>query len=212
MDFPLVAFQSTASVQGIEFFSGGSSVDITGEGFQNTAAVMINGYKSPTFVVLSDTRILADVPAAQFATPIRTVTVLKTELDNARSTVISFESAIPSTTQNTSTYIVQKFLKILLSSPGSDIFRPNLGAGLLSLLGPIPVAATAVGALVATKVQTAASSILEDQATQVTLSPDQKLSSVQVLSAEYSARDTALDVRLRIVAESGSSVVAGIVL
>lgn len=212
MDFPLVAFQSAAKVSGIDFFSGGSSLDIKGQDFQNTSAVLINGDKSPTFVVLSGTRILADVPSTQFATPIRSVSVLKTEVDGARSTVISFEAAVPSTMLNASTYLVQRFLKILLTSPSRDIFAPNRGGGLLSLLGPIPVAATAVGALVATKVQTAVSQVLEDQSDRIDLSPEEKLSSVQVLTAEYSARDTALDVRLRLIAESGSSVIAGVVL
>jgi hypothetical protein len=212
MDFPLVAFQSTAKVTALDFFSGGSALDIKGEDFQNTSAVLINGDRSPTFVVVSSTRILADVPASQFATPIRNVSVLKTEVDGARSTVISFESAVPTSLLSPSTYLVQRFLKLLISSPGSDIFAPTRGAGILSLLGPIPVAASAVGALVASKVQTAVSQMLEDQSDRTDMLPEEKLSSVQVLTAEYSARDTALDVRLRLIAETGSSVVAGVVL
>jgi hypothetical protein len=103
-------------------------------------------------------------------------------------------------------------LKTLLTTPGRDLFRPESGAGLLSLLGPIPVDSSAAYGLVSLRIQTSVARMIADQVDDPTISPDQKLSAVEVQSVEYSTADTSLDVRLRIIAADGSSIVAGVAL
>ena len=103
-------------------------------------------------------------------------------------------------------------LKNLLTTPGSDIFSPRSGGGLLSLLGPIPVDTGAIFALVSLRVKSTVEELVEQQARDLSTPPEQRLSGIEILEAEYSAKDTALDVRLRIISSSGASIVAGVVL
>jgi hypothetical protein len=212
MDFPILAFQHVAKITDLSIFGGGVSLDIKGRDFTDLSAVLVNGYKSPTFVVLSDTRVLADIPATQIGVPIRTLTVLRSTARNSEDSVVSFESIVPTTRVSGQTYLVQRVLKTLLTTPGRDIFRPESGAGLLSLLGPMPIDSAAAYGLVSLRVQTSVARLIADQVDDPSLPLDQKLSAVEVQSAEYSTADTSLDVRLRIIAANGSSVVAGVVL
>jgi hypothetical protein len=212
MDFPILAFQSVANVRDIALFGGGGSLDIQGSDFTGAAAILINGYRAPTFVVLSDTRLLADLPATQIGVPIRSVSVIRRTTQNSESTIISFEAMVPSPAITEATYLVQRVLKNLLTTPGSDIFSPRSGGGLLSLLGPIPVDTGAIFALVSLRVKSTVEELVEQQARDLSTPPEQRLSGIEILEAEYSAKDTALDVRLRIISSSGASIVAGVVL
>lgn len=212
MDFPLLTFQTVAKITNIGLFSGGGSIDIQGRDFSNAASVLINGYRSPTFVIVSDTRLLADVPATQIGVPIRSISVLRRTPGEGENTVISFEAAVPSSAIMRSTYLVQKVLKHLLTTPGSDIFSPNTGGGLLSLLGPIPADPGSIYPLVSLQVKSTVEEIVTQQAADIGTPPEQRLSGVEVLEAAYSERDTSLDVRLRILSSSGVSIVAGVAL
>lgn len=212
MDFPLLAFQSVAKVSDLAIFSGGSSVDIRGKDFSGASAILINGYKAPVFVVLNDTRILADMPPAQIGAPIQTVSVLRTSVLNSEDTVISFEALVPSPAVTSATYLVQRVLKKLLTTPGSDLFEPQSGGGLLSLLGAIPADSSGVYSLVALRVRAVVEDIIAGQTANIGTPPDERLSLVEVVEAAYSEQDSSLDVRLRIVASSGVSVFAGVAL
>ena len=212
MDFPILAFQHVGKVSDLALFSGGGSLDIRGRDFTGAAAILINGYKSPTFVVISDTRVLADVPQSQFGVPIRTVSVLRTTTANSENTVISFEAAVPSMLVTPQTYLVQRVLKILLTTPGTDIFRPSSGGGLLSVIGPTPIDPSAAHALVSLRIQSGVREIISSQTASGPISAEQRLSGVDILSVEYSPGDTSLDVRIRIISANGTSVVAGVAL
>lgn len=212
MDFPLLAFQSIAKVTNLALFGGGGSLDIHGRDFSGASAILINGYKAPVFVVLSDTRILADIPSAQLGAPIQSVSVLRRTVSNSEDTVVSFEALVPSPAVTTSTYLVQKVLKNLLTTPGSDLFSQQSGGGLLSLLGAIPADTGGVYSLVALRVRNVVEEITALQTEDIGSDPDERLSFVEVIDAAYSEKDTSLDVRLRIVASSGVSVLAGVAL
>lgn len=211
MDFPILAFQHVAKVSDLALFSGGGSLDIRGRDFTGASAILINGYRSPTFVVMSDTRLLADVPPSQIGVPIRTVSVLRSTTQNSENTVVSFEAAVPSPQVTEATYLVQRVLKALLTTPGSDIFRPTAGGGLLSLIGPVPVDPSAAHALVSLRIEAGVRDLMMSQPGDDS-PPSQRLSGVEILSVNYTPSDTSLDVRLRIISAEGTSVVAGVSL
>jgi hypothetical protein len=212
MDFPLLTFQTVAKVTNLGLFSGGGSIDVQGRDFTGASAVLINGVRSPTFVIISDTRLLADVPATQLGVPIRSLSVLRRTPAVGENSVISFEAAVPSSMAMTSTYLVQKVLKHLLTTPGSDIFSQRTGGGLLNLIGPIPTDPGSIYPLVTLQVRTTVEEIVTQQAADIGTPPEERLSGVEVIEASYSERDTSLDVRLRIISSSGVSVIAGLSL
>ena len=215
-DFPLLAVNQVAHVDNIDFFGGGSSgilsMDIRGRDFTGLNAVIINGHRSPTFVVLSDTRLLADVPRSQLGGPIRTITVLKSDAStSSEGSVISFEAVGTATVVPSSTFLVQKVLKYLFTTPGSDIFSPTSGSGLLGLLGATETAAESLALLARIRVREALSQIIRDQA--LSSAPlEEKVQVIEVLSASFSRTDTSLDIRLAVISMAGQRVVAGLTI
>ena len=215
-DYPLLAINQVAHVDNIDFFGGGSggilSMDIRGRDFTGLSAVLINGHRSPTFVVLSDTRLLADVPRSQLGGPIRSITVLKSNAStSSQGSIISFEAVGSATVVPSSTFLVQKVLKYLFTTPGSDIFSPTYGSGLLSLLGSSGTASSSLASLARLRVQEALSQIIQDQADS-SAPLTEKVQSIEVLSASFSETDTSLDIRLAVISMAGQRVVAGLTI
>jgi len=212
-DYHLLSFQQVAKVSNIDFFGANLSMDIEGVGFTNLTAVMVNGHRSPAFVVMSPTRVLAHQPAVVVGKPITSITVLKSDIRESKASVISFEASTPPIAYSPQTLLVQRFLKLLLTNKGSDIFSPSHGGDLLRLVGGVSSGVNIgnLSAYASIYVQDAANQLIEAQSKRSD-SPDAKLKSVTVLSSEYKLEDTALDIRLSIEAMDGSRAIAGLVL
>lgn len=213
-DYPLLAINQVAHVDNIDFFGGGSkgilSMDIRGRDFTGLSAVLINGHRSPTFVVLSDTRLLADVPRSQLGGPIRSITALKADAAaSPKGSIISFEAVGTATVVPSSTFLIQKVLKYLFTTPGSDIFSPTHGSGLLSLLGSTETSADSLASFARLRVSEAVSQIISDQALS-TAPIEEKVQAIEVLSASFSKTDTSLDIRLAVISMAGQRIVAGL--
>jgi hypothetical protein len=211
-DYPLLALNQLASVEDIAFFGsqGVVSLDIKGKDFKGTSAVLINGHRSPTFVVISDVRLLADVPRAVLGESIKTLNVLKeTVQGSTKSSIISFEAITSAAVVPDSTFLVQKVLKYLFTTPGSDIFSPESGGGLLRLLGSTESSTGSLGSLARVYVSNAVDSLIRDQVSS-SAPIGQKVQSVTVLEATYSRIHTSLDIRLAITSMTGQRVVAGL--
>lgn len=212
IDYPLVSLSQLARVSDISFFGGEGilSLDIKGRDFTGTNAVLINGYRSPTFVVISDTRLLADIPVSELSKPISTLNVLKTDIvSEVSNSIISFEAVQSAAAIPTENFLVQKVLKYLFTTRGSDIFSPSSGGGLLGLIGAPNTAVSSISAKARVLVRQAVNSMIEDQADS-SAPPEAKVQSVQILSVSYSRTHTSLDMRLEITSVAGQRVVAGL--
>lgn len=211
-DYPLLAISQLARVEDISFFgsSGILSLDIKGREFTGTTAVLINGHRSPTFVVISDSRLLADIPVVVQGESIKTLTVLKSDATTASTgSVISFEAISSSSEISSSTFLVQKVLKYLFTTAGSDIFSPTSGGNLLTLVGGVETSTGSLASYARLYVSQSVNSLIRDQAG--SSSPlEEKVQSVEVLNASYSRIHTSLDIRLVIVSMTGQRVVAGL--
>ena len=107
------------------------SIVVTGQDFNNAYEVLINETKSPSVIIVNSTRLMAQVPVSVGAAAIRTVTVTSHRLTGTRSSKITF--GIGDTTHMVSGIerLIQTFIKMLLTTPGSDVFAKNIGGGLL---------------------------------------------------------------------------------
>lgn len=212
MDYPLLSFQQTKNIRRVTFFGTGTAVDIRGQGFGDITGVIINGVQSPLFVVVSSSRILADIPTSELGVVIRSVSVLTSNITDTTASIVSFEASISSQQLGDAGVLVQRFLKILLTTPGSDIFSPD-GGGLLSLIGQISQSdAASVEASAALYIQQAEETMMTSQAANPHLEDSAKLGKVTVLEASYSQAETALDIRLQIETLDGTVAVAGLAL
>jgi|SaaInlV_200m_DNA_6_1039755.scaffolds.fasta_scaffold01637_6 hypothetical protein len=213
MDYPLLAFQQTKNIQRVTFFGQGTALDIRGLNFRDITGVIVNGVRSPVFVTVSPTRILADIPAGEVGVIIRSVAVLTANVSGSKASIVSFEAAVSAQQLGDSGLLVQRFLKVLLTTQGSDIFAPQAGGNLLALIGEISESERQnVEALAMLYVQQAEEVMITSQARNPQLPDSAKLGRVTVLRASYSPQETALDIRLRIQSLDGTVAIAGLAL
>lgn len=108
---------------------------IEGSDFNHVNEVFINGMKSPDVVVVSNRKLLAQLPDTQTEEPIRSVIVSSNSLTLTDRSELRFEITDSPDSVSGITRLIQQFVKIMLQSPGSDIFAPRIGGGLLRSIG-----------------------------------------------------------------------------
>lgn len=209
MDFPLLQFQEIARVTGLDFFNGGFSLDVRGTGFEGITAVLINGIRSPVYVVLSDSHLIADIPESELGAPIRTLNVLKLSQSDYDASVLSFEAITPTSQVNESNEVVQFVVKYLMTSPGSDIFTPTSGGGLLSIIGK-DVRQSPTSGILEDKIGAATIALRRAQARRADIPASRKVRSIELVRSAFDEVSLSFDLQLRIVAETGASIVAGL--
>lgn len=111
------------------------TVTVHGQDFRYALEVWINETKSPSVFIQSNTMLLAQVPDSQLTSPIRTVSVVSSQLTATEISKIEFRVGNMPGTVGGISQLIQNFIKLLLQDPGSDIFARNLGGGLLRAVG-----------------------------------------------------------------------------
>lgn len=213
IDYQVLEFRSTTPVREVGFFSTSPlTLDVKGFNFRNVAEVRVNGVRSPEFIVVSPTRVLAEVPRSQRSASIDSVVVVVADDVNAPKAIVSFLAVVPrGQTAFGSTRMVQSFLKLLFTTPGRDIFLPGLGGGLLALVGstntPANLKAAAKIAISTTQVQ-----LVRVQAQDKRLATNERLKSATLLSAEFDPKNGTLAIRIRLKSVSGSTVDSGVIV
>lgn len=137
MDLRIVEVRDLLRVTTVQSNPGISPRTITvyGHDFRYALEVWINETRSPSVFVRSNMELLAQVPESQLTSPIRTVSVVSSRLTNTEISKIEFRIGNTAGTVGGVTQLVQNFVKLLLQDPGSDVFAPNLGGGVLRAVG-----------------------------------------------------------------------------
>lgn len=133
MDLSIIQPRSTASVTGYRVISVASIplLEVTGvEGYRKVTSVEVNGIRASSVSVLSDSKLHASIP--QGVDEVLSVDVYTNDLLPGTYKV---SYRLGSSTVSGVDRVAQKVIKVLLTSPGSDIFNPNLGVGLNDLVG-----------------------------------------------------------------------------
>ena len=212
LDLQFLSYEGVATLRSINIKTTPVlSLDVRGENFVDVVSVRINGLAAQDFIVLSNTRLLVGIPLALAGAPILDVQVRTARADLTPHSTVHLDVGVGSRVAEGSVRLVQTFLKILLTAPGTDVFRPDLGGGLALLRGSTDNAggsrlkAAASQALEVTKAQ-----VIALQANNTGLSADERLKSASLLSSSFEG-DT-LGVRIRIVSMSGEVAEAGVSL
>jgi len=111
------------------------SLDVLGSDFRDLDEVRINDVRSPSFVVLSRTRLLAQIPPSILNDSVTSVSVISNRLTLVNKSLIRFKLGTRTTKVSGMLRLMQVFLKILFTSKNRDIWSPRLGGNGLSALG-----------------------------------------------------------------------------
>ena len=205
VDYQVLSFQDAAPLTKIDVYSMDPyTLDIRGKEFKAVSSVLINGVKSPEFIVLTSRRLLAEVPRSEKKARIRSVTVLLSRSGITKRSSISLRAVVPGARAQGFTRMTQSFLRMLFTNPGSDIQNPEKGGGLGLLLGATGDAG-ALRAQAAQAVKNAEEHLIQLQAGNPGLEDSERLRSATLVSADYSAASTAVSIRLRLTAMDGST-------
>jgi phage baseplate assembly protein W len=190
----------------------GDFVQITGAGFIDVANVLINGYRSPEFIVDTSQRIFAAVPTAVAGQIITDIQVLLLSPLAGTENAVILDIGGGNGRIEGSAKLVQTFVKMLLTTPGSNIFSPQLGGGLLQLSGDNMATPTgSIESEARAAISRTEAQIKALHTSTPRLSDSEKLRSVNITSVNVDVDTSTLSIRLELTAQDGSRVSAGVI-
>ncbi len=111
------------------------SLIVKGTDFHAVEQVLINGMVSPEFVAYSTTQLVAEVPDAITDAIITDVAVLSSAITLTDRSLVEFTAGTRPRKANGVLRLMQVFLRQLLRTPGTNVFHPNSGGGMIRRVG-----------------------------------------------------------------------------
>lgn len=189
-------------------------ISVLGEDFRDVGSVRVNGIDAPTYYVANVNQLYVTIPTGISSVEVTSVEVISKQFNITRQSLLRFQiGRVPNKTSGI-LRLVQKFVKVLFTTPGSDIFNPKLGGGALLLLGRNS-SNQEVGNLVSrfvVAVDSTTRQLVTIQGRQPQLPPDEKLLSADVSAVAFSQQDSTLTASVNVLSQTGSSALANMVL
>lgn len=216
IDFQVVFPQESIQLTRIQFVEGlqPKTLRITGRDFSAVDEVFINQIESPDVIILKKTELLAQVPEQLLIDRITTVSVLSRNLILTPKSFLRFRIGDSPTKVRGVLRLIQLFVKILFTTPGTDIFNPRLGAGGLRNIGQT-FGLDEGGDIIADfviAVDTTARQIVAIQTRDPSIPRDERLLAAKVLSAGFSKTETALFIAVELISQAGRAAIANMEL
>lgn len=212
IDFQVVRLNDVLPVTGIERVPGvrPRTVRLHGRDFRNVETVYLNGSVSPEFVVLSQSEIIAQVPADQLQLAIQEAYVLSTRLTFTKQSIVEMSVGTRPQTVSGTLLLVQTFIRMLLRTPGSNVFHRQLGGGLYRAVGRVigSNARDRVGAEAAVAVARTRQMIISTQTPDRRIPPEERLLSADIIGLEIVPRQGELHMSVRVDSHAGTSAAA----
>ncbi len=212
IDIQVVRLSDVLPVTGIERVPGvlPRTVRLRGSDFRNVESVFLNGSSAPEFVVLSQAELLAQVPPDQLSAPIREAYVLSTRLTFSKRSIVEMSVGVRPQTVSGTLALVQTFIRMLLRTPGTNVFHPQTGGGLYKNVGKVlgSKARDRVGAEAAVAVARTRQLIISTQTPDRRIPPDERLLSAEIIGLEVVPQEGTLSMAVRVDSQAGVSAAA----
>jgi len=216
MDLQFIQFQDALSVLGVDEIPDliPRSLEITGNDFRSAVEVLINEASSPSFIVASKTKILAEVPHSEKKVTINTVSVLSADFTATIQSRIRFRIGQDPKKTSGLRAMMQTFLKVLFTTSGTDAFSASLGGSGLRNIGRnfnIGQSSTIISDFTIA-IRRTEQQVKAMQSKQPRMPADEKLASAKLLNAKFDVHLTALLARVELIAQSGKLAYANLEL
>lgn len=152
---------------------------VHGKDFRYTEQVLLHGLYAPEFTVLDQTTLLVQVPEPLIDATIYDVSVFSSNFTLSERSILSFGVGTRLKAATGILRLVQTFARLLLRTPGSNIFKKTLGGGVLSAIGKNITDMTAAD--IAVGVRKVASDIIARQSPVREIPPSERLLSAEVV-------------------------------
>jgi hypothetical protein len=188
MDLRVIKILNAAPVRNISAIEGMSPpvMDITGSGFLYADSVVVNGLPSQSFSVISDNRIIAEIPDIG-TSQVSTVEVWLSLLNRTGRNKILPGLGVSTKTSTGIELLIQRFIKCLLTTPGTDAWG-GAGGGLKGLLAsPTDKAGNSI-----TTAATLAISVARDYLASLDVPDEEKLLQLDILEMRWNPDELGL--------------------
>lgn len=214
VDLQVIEIRDILRLTGVSYVQGSDpqTLLIQGQDFTHAQEVYVNEAKCPNVIISSSTALLAQVPETQVSAPIRTIVVVSGRLTRTDRSQIDFRIGDTPATVDGLTRLIQTFLKLMLQGPGTDIFAPKVGGGLLRSLGQSvssPTSSTMVADF-ALAVNRARQQLLALQSNNTRLSMSERLLYANMVNAHFNPSELALTGQVAIGNQVGNGSVVGL--
>lgn len=217
VDFQVVFPQELIQLTSVTLVPGSKPpmLDIIGLDFRSVDEVLINEIACTNVVVLSKNRMLAQVPSIlQTTFHLASVSVVSRKLTITPKSHIKFQVGRTPSKVRGILRLVQLFLKILFTTPGTDIFSPRMGAAALRNIGK-NFSSDQGGSVVSdfvVSVGTASRQIIAIQSRDPAIPRDERLLSAKVTAANFDNAESALMVSVELTSQAGQLATANVVV
>lgn len=200
-DFRIVTAKAALKVTSFSPIRGfyPPSILVVGEKLNQTDEILYNGVQALEFVVSSPSRLVVKVPPSQVGKPFTDLKVLSPVSLAKQDAILSLGLTRPIRTVSGIDRLVQSWVIVFMSTPGTDIFSPKSGGGGLSLVGrTTDRTGKRVTADLATAVENTKQELLRAQAKNQTIPPSERLLTSSLDVVEFDAKTTTLSARINI--------------
>lgn len=216
VDFQCIFPQQVVPLNAVRILPGVNprSVDVIGSDFRSVDEVLINDLPSKDVVIVSKTRLLAQVPDVLKNDTLTSITVTSTKLTVTSKSLIKFRIGNTPSKVSGILRLVQVFLKILFTTPGTDIFSPRVGGNALKDIG-LTFGKGQGGSIVSDFVIAVGNTQRQIQAIQArdpSIPRDERLLASTVTQAGYNRAEAALIVSVELTSQAGRSATANVMV
>ncbi len=214
IDIKVIAIRDILPVNRVNFVPGFSPLSLTIEGslFLQADEVLINNINAPEFMIISDQKLIAQVPESQINSQLTSVTVLATKPSPDRTSILHLDAGKTFASLKGLEKLIQYFVKVLLQNPGSDIFNPTLGGGVLGFVGRVVSKkdSSALTTSLVSAVNQTRDQIIKLQGQISRLPSDERLLRADTQAVGFNPTTTTLAARISVGAVSGRAAVANL--
>lgn len=165
------------------------AVIILGERLNLAQEITYNGVAVKEFIIPAPNRIVARVPETQVGRALSELRVLTAAAIIQKDSLLSLGVTRPLRTAAGIERLVQEFVMIFLSTPGSDLFNESAGGGAQSIIGRRSDEASAELSLAVDRTK---QQLFRAQARNSRIPPAERLLSASLANVEFDARTTSL--------------------
>ncbi len=177
------------------------SLIVTGAGFADVVTVLVNGVEAPAFVVYKRTELIVEVPVDLRTVTITDVSVLSATNSFTAQSLIDLTLGTRVQGVSGKQRLLQSFIRLLLRSPGSNIFNRRSGGGLQTLVGTNM--SKRLAGDIALAVSNVKQQILAAQAPERNLPAEERLLAAEIIGYTEDATNSAVYVTVAITTQAG---------
>lgn len=175
------------------------SIVVVGEKLDLTQEVLFNGVEAEEFVISAPTRLIVRIPPSQVGKPLTDLKALSSVSLTKKDALVSFEITKPAKKIEGIDRLVQSWLMLFMSTPGSDVFDKSSGGGGLALVGRTTNRnGKGVAADLALAVERSTAELRKKQGSDLRVPQSEKLLNCTLDSVEFDPDTTTLSGRVTI--------------